>query len=292
MEARETARRFFDAWNHHDDAALAACFTADGTYHDPATGGPLAGEGLRQYARGLWSAFPDLRFDLHHVGETEPGTVVAQWSMRGTNEGSFQGLPPTRREVELHGVDVVRVDGDAIATVQGYFDSRTLPEQLGLQVVVQPHAAGPFEFGTALAVHSDSAATPGAFSVTSIRARSDEEIEEIRDFGRDIGSELPQQPGFLGFFAMRIGRELITLTAWEDDEAARSLANTGAHAEAMRRFFADDGLSAGGTTGVWIPRRVNTRWVRCTQCGRMNDCDRAAGECRCGAGLPDFGTYL
>ena len=92
--------------------------------------------------------------------------------MRGTNTGSLQGLPPTGRSVEVPGSDFIEIEGDKVRSVQGYFDSRAVPEQLGLQVLVQPKAIGPFSFGTSTLAQTGKNAKPGAFSITMLEARS------------------------------------------------------------------------------------------------------------------------
>jgi steroid delta-isomerase-like uncharacterized protein len=142
-EVLKTAHRYFDAWNQRDAAAVAACFCEGGTYRDPTTGGALAGEAIAAYASALWAAFPDLTFELSRAS-CDASLVAAQWVMRGTNTGSFFALPPTGRSVEVPGADFIVVDGGAIRSVEGYFDSRAVPSQLGLDVIVQPHAIGPF----------------------------------------------------------------------------------------------------------------------------------------------------
>ena len=67
--------------------------------------------------------------------------------MKGTNTASFNGLPPTNLPVALPGADFIRVEGDRILSVQGYFDGGAVPRQLGLDVIVQPKSIGPFSFG-------------------------------------------------------------------------------------------------------------------------------------------------
>ena len=146
----ETAQRYFDAWNRHDSGAIVATFAETGTYADPVTPGPLTGAAIGAYAQGLWDAFPDLSFDIVSIMENASGQVSAEWVMKGTNTGPFNGLPPTGAAVVLPGADFIRVDDGKILSVQGYFDSGAVPRALGLDVIVQPKAIGPFGFG----VHS------------------------------------------------------------------------------------------------------------------------------------------
>ena len=92
--------------------------------------------------------------------------------------------------------------------------------------------------------------------------------------------------GFLGFVGITVGQRLMTITAWESAQDPRQLLAGGTHAEAMKRFFGTE-LAAGGFTSVWVPDRINARWVRCGACHRMADHERSAGSCSCGAQLPE-----
>src|ERR1051326_9299065 len=83
MTALEIAKTYFDAWNARDAAAVLACFSEDGTYSDPTTGGRLRGDALAGYMQGLWAAFPDLSFDIAGAGDLGPDLVAAQWIMHG-----------------------------------------------------------------------------------------------------------------------------------------------------------------------------------------------------------------
>lgn len=83
-------------------------------------------------AAGTWAAFPDLSFEITSLAETTDGAIVAEWVMRGTNNGSTFGMPPTGKQIALPGIDIVRFAEGGIASVTGYFDSGLIPRQLGL----------------------------------------------------------------------------------------------------------------------------------------------------------------
>src|SRR5688500_18647712 len=97
MDPMSVARRYFDGWNERNPAAIVASFREDGTYLDPATGGPLTGEQISGYARDLFAAFPDLSFEIVTAAPAGSGMVAAQWMMRGTNTGPLFGGQPTDR---------------------------------------------------------------------------------------------------------------------------------------------------------------------------------------------------
>lgn len=132
MEPEEVAQKYFNAWNDRDGDAIVATFAEGGTYSDPAVPARLTGEAIGAYAKGLWAAFPDLSFEMVSVAKGESGLVAAEWRMSGTHLGPFNGLPPTGRSASLLGADFVRVEGDKIRSVQGYFDTGALFAALGL----------------------------------------------------------------------------------------------------------------------------------------------------------------
>jgi steroid delta-isomerase-like uncharacterized protein len=288
--AHALAKRYFDAWNQRDPDAIVATFAPTGTYSDPSCG-TLSGTAIGAYAAGLFAAFPDLSFDLHDVAVTEFGMVTAEWVMRGTNGGPFLGLPPSGKAVHLPGADFITVSEDGIRTVRGYFDQRAFVEQLGLLVEVKPRTLGPFTFGSAVSVVRDGQTTPGAFSVTALTARSDDEVARISDLSRQVLMELVQTPGFLSAIATITGRRMMTISAWESSADSRRVMRTGKHRVAMDQFFGPD-LAAGGITSVWQAERINAMWVRCTACERMVNSDRANGHCECGAELPESPPFF
>jgi steroid delta-isomerase-like uncharacterized protein len=193
----EVAQRYFDAWNRHDAEAIVSTFVDGGTYADPATAGPLSGAAIGGYAQALWAAFPDLSFETVSVVEDDSGVVSAEWLMKGTNTASFNGLPPTGLPVALQGADFIRVEGDRIRSVQGYFDGGAVPRALGLDVIVQPKSAGPFGFGTSVRANSGSKATPGVFGITFIEVRNAEEQQQVSEASRKIAIEMLSMPGFI-----------------------------------------------------------------------------------------------
>jgi steroid delta-isomerase-like uncharacterized protein len=285
----DVVQQYFDAWNAHDASAIVALFAPEGSYSDPTTGQALRGQAIAGYASGLWAAFPDLSFEPAGTVAAPDGLLAAQWVMRGTNQGPILGMPPTGQTVALPGVDLIVLDGAKIRSVQGYFDTRTFVEQLGLQVVVQPQTAGPFVFGTSVMVQSGKRTRPGAFSMTMIDVRSDQEAEQVRSASRQIVTEMRDMRGFISWVGVVTGHRLMTITAWEDPEDPRQLFQNGTHSESVKQFFSPE-FANGGMASVWVPERISL-WVRCSVCGRMVSYDRTQGQCPCGERLPEPPPY-
>jgi len=288
MTSLRFAKNYLDAWNARDADAIVRTFSPGGTYCDPTTG-KIAGDDIGANAKRLWGAFPDLSFEVVSIAEAGAGRVVAEWLMKGTNTGAFQGLPPTGRPVSLPGVDVIETGANGIKTVTGYFDTRAVPEQLGLQVLVQPFKVGPFSFGNSVTVQSGKKTKPGAFGITTIW-NPDEQTEDVRALTRATATEMLGMEGFIGLSFFRIGNRGVTISAWEKPEQTKQLMRGGSHSEAMRRFREELGDSA--FTSVWVPDHINTLWVRCTACRKMNDHEKNSGVCSCGQRLPEAPPYF
>jgi len=282
---------YFNAWNAHDPAAVAAIFAPGGTYTDPTvTGPPMSGAALAEHARTLFAGFPDLSFELlsaHPVdADFGGGRVVVRWLMRGTNTGPLLGWPPSGRSVALKGVDVITVAAGQMESVESYFDRQTLAEQLGLQVIVQPDTDGAWQLGYAYSMTAGHAMDPGAIGVTWIDVRSRDEADQIEGLGDLVAAELMKAPGFISMLGAGVGNRLYTITAWESADAARQTMRMSPHASAMKHVFAQD-LGAAVGTGVWAAHHLNPLWVRCTSCARLTDRAQANGTCTCGQPLPE-----
>ena len=133
-------RQYFDAWRCHDADAILTSMAPGGTYRDPTTPGPIAGEALQGYATALWSAFPDLDFEVGPIERLDDHRTHTTWVMTGHNRGSMMGLPPTGKAVRLEGIDLIETSPEGVRSVIGLFDSATLLRQMGVTVDIRPPA--------------------------------------------------------------------------------------------------------------------------------------------------------
>src|ERR1700730_17143009 len=76
---------------------------ADFVEHSPSPGQAAGAAGVRSTIQALKAAFPDLRFVLDElIGEG--AIVAARYHWRGTHEGTFLGIAPTKRRVTVRGM--------------------------------------------------------------------------------------------------------------------------------------------------------------------------------------------
>jgi steroid delta-isomerase-like uncharacterized protein len=131
MNAIEVVKRYVDAWNRHDADAIVALFVEGGTYSNPVAGQGLTGQAIAGFAKGVFTAYPDVSFEIVSIGDTGGGLVAYQWLGRATNTGPLaDGSPPTGRSITLPGASFAQVEGDKIRSEQVYHDRQTMAEQL------------------------------------------------------------------------------------------------------------------------------------------------------------------
>jgi len=125
------ARRFFTAWIGGDPAAFDQVLAPDYVFHDPADPDTPAGPaGAAAMAAGFRAAFPDLRpVEEDYIAGGDK--VVFRWRVRATHRGAFAGVPPTGREVEFSGIEIVRLAGGRIVEHWDEIDALGLLRQLG-----------------------------------------------------------------------------------------------------------------------------------------------------------------
>lgn len=250
MNPLEVVQPYFDAWNRRDAEAIIASLTLDGLYADPLVPQGVSGPALVGYVQGLWTAFPDLHFELTSASALDDNHVAAQWIMLGTNTGPFNGLPPTGKSVRVLGADFIEVADGKVKHVQGYFESGEVPRQLGLQIVVQPECVGPFEFGTSVRVASGKPTKPGEIVITALEARTPEDGAKVREMSRATAQEMLKMKGFISVVLATIGRRMITISAWENPDDARQLMQGGTHQQASKQYYSRP-LARGGAM-MWL----------------------------------------
>ena len=134
MESTHAAaivRHFIDeVWNQGNEAAVDTLTTP--TYRYTLAGQPPRDRAaLREFLRGLRTAFPDWRVAIVDV-ITQGHRAAVQWEARATHRGPFLGFPATGRTARVSGTNVYHLDGEHIAAEFEQMDTVGLLTQLGL----------------------------------------------------------------------------------------------------------------------------------------------------------------
>jgi predicted ester cyclase len=135
-------RAIHDAWNRRDFDFIASRADDRCDWVMIPSGQRFAGkDGIRQYAQGWASAFPNARVEDVNVIAGENGAIV-EFVGRGEHTGPLQAptgeIPPTGRHVDLPACEIYRITNGKIVGGGIYFDMVTLLSQLGLM----PQPAG------------------------------------------------------------------------------------------------------------------------------------------------------
>jgi steroid delta-isomerase-like uncharacterized protein len=286
----QLVRDYFAAWNAHDGERLASFFADTATFEGPTTAMAIRSFDLASVVEALAAQFSDFVFELTRVTATET-LVYAEWILRGTNDGALKrGLPATGRRLHTVGVDVIEIGGAKIARARRVYDRRAMFEQLGLQVLVEPHQLGAMQFGYSLHASSGNLSMPGVVALTWIQGRDEAERDRVREHSGQIVADFLKQPGFIGIVTGFAGARGFTCSAWEDEQSLYRALNQ--HHARAKQDFRTSGLSPGVWTSVWKPDHINRLWLRCLTCETPNDVTDRHRRCsNCGGDLPPQPSY-
>ena len=121
-------REFERAFNRQDVAALVACFTPDGSYHDTFFGGHSGPAGLRAMFERMFREGRDYAWTMETVVETETG-AAAEWTFAYTVSDA---IPRSAgRAVRFRGMSVFEKRDGKIAAYRESFDLGAALLQLG-----------------------------------------------------------------------------------------------------------------------------------------------------------------
>ncbi len=98
--------------------------------HSSPPGVPPTLDGVKQLAQQVLAAFPDGTMTIEDM-VAEGDKVVTRKTFRGTHQGTYLGLPPTGRRVEVALIDVVRFEEGKAAEHWLEWDTFGMLQQLG-----------------------------------------------------------------------------------------------------------------------------------------------------------------
>ena len=137
-------RDVHQAWNKRDFDRIIALTSPEVEWVTMPTGQKFRGlDGMRQYAQGWATAFPDGRVEDSNLIASDNGGAV-EFIGRGTHNGPLMSpsgeIPATGRRLEMSFCEIYRIKNGKIVGGAIYFDMATMLQQLGL-MPVQPAAA-------------------------------------------------------------------------------------------------------------------------------------------------------
>ena len=86
---------------------------------------------VRAHLEGLRRTFPDFQLRIEQM-IAEDDLVVTRVTARGTHTGVWLDIKPTGAEIQLHGINIDRVEVGLIAEHWGEADTVGMLEQMGV----------------------------------------------------------------------------------------------------------------------------------------------------------------
>ena len=91
---------------------------------------PMPREGHEAFAQAFYGAFSDIHHTIEDVFATDE-RVAVRFTLRGTHDGPFFGIPPTGRAVTVTANVQMQVANGKVTRLLGIFDEAGLLRQLG-----------------------------------------------------------------------------------------------------------------------------------------------------------------
>jgi steroid delta-isomerase-like uncharacterized protein len=130
--ARETFRILFEA---KDLSRVDEFWTENTVDHFLAAGQTVRGtQALTEFFRELLTAVPDWTMEIENAFDDADRQAVVQWRGRGTfTGGTFMGIEPNGRSLDIKGVDVFNFDDDwKVVQNTVYYDGAEFARQIGM----------------------------------------------------------------------------------------------------------------------------------------------------------------
>jgi steroid delta-isomerase-like uncharacterized protein len=130
-ERTQLVHRFYEeVINAGDIDKIDQLVAEDFVEHEQFPGISSDREGVKEFFRLLRGAFPDVHFTTEDV-IADGELVAARFTMTGTHDGEFMGVPATSKQVTVSGIDIIRVRDGKCVEHWGQFDALGLLQQLG-----------------------------------------------------------------------------------------------------------------------------------------------------------------
>jgi steroid delta-isomerase-like uncharacterized protein len=122
--------RSLEAWNRHDLAAYREIYAPEAVIHGIAPT-PLGVEATVGAYTAFFAGFPDLRLSIEET-ICEGERIAVRFSIGGTHQGEFQGIPPTGRRIAVQGITTMHYRDGRIVERWNQLDQLAMLQQLGV----------------------------------------------------------------------------------------------------------------------------------------------------------------
>ncbi|HKN05471.1 MAG TPA: ester cyclase [Buttiauxella sp.] len=123
--------KFVTFINSASESLAKELIAPDAVFHVPGRLQPLTGpDGYLEVIGMMRSGFPDIQWTLDEM-VAENDKVAARFTMRGTHQGQFFGVPATGKTIAVQAVNFYRFSEGKIVEERGQPDLLNLLQQIG-----------------------------------------------------------------------------------------------------------------------------------------------------------------
>ncbi|AKU93900.1 hypothetical protein AKJ09_00564 [Labilithrix luteola] len=126
------ARTMLGAWEKKSVSDFVQHLADDETWDDLTQAETIRGKPASKQLFADWiKAFPDAKTDTMNawaIGDF----VIVEGTFSGTHQGAFAGIPPTKKSLHVHGIDILQFDDGKIVKGWSYTNGLEAATQLGL----------------------------------------------------------------------------------------------------------------------------------------------------------------
>jgi len=122
---------FLEFINTASEKLAQELISPDAIFHVPGRSEPMRGPaGYLAIIGMMRGGFPDIQWTLEEM-VAEGDRVAARFTMRGTHKGSFFGVPPTGKKIEVKAINFYRLRDGKFVEETGVPDLLGLLQQIG-----------------------------------------------------------------------------------------------------------------------------------------------------------------
>ena len=128
---KQTMNRFVEFINTASEKLADELISSNAIFFVPGRPDPLRGpSGYLEIVHMMRSGFPDIQWTLDDM-VAENDQIAARFTMRGTHRGTFFGVPPTEKTIEVRAMNFYRFSDKQIIEEFGQPDLLGLMQQIG-----------------------------------------------------------------------------------------------------------------------------------------------------------------
>jgi steroid delta-isomerase-like uncharacterized protein len=113
---------------------LNTVFAPNVVDRDPASDQQPGPEGFIHFFTGFRAAFPDLTISVEQLVADEDNVAIA-YTVTGTHQGDFLGIPATGRQIKARGLQIARFENGQIVERWGSSDQLGILQQIGVNPI-------------------------------------------------------------------------------------------------------------------------------------------------------------